>query len=348
MYKKLTQTALLLALSMVLLWLSITYLLPISLPFLLGGALALLAEPAVRWLRDRLKLHRAVATALGVTVVFILSATVITVLLAVLVRQLGHISDFWPRLEESLSQAIAALRQWLRNLAPRMPQSIHRLIDGLAEDFLSDSSALLSGLMSRLPQIATGLVGDLSEWLFGLITGIISGYMISIRLPALKYWLRCRIPERWRSQYLPIAKGVKRALGGWFWAELKLASIAFVLLLAGLSLLGIEHSLTLAALITLVDAFPVLGVGTVLVPWSVLRLVQNDYALGFGLLALYAVIWLTRSVLEPKLLGKELGLDPLVTLVCIYAGFRLWGIGGMLLSPILAMAITQVSKQIER
>jgi predicted PurR-regulated permease PerM len=104
----------------------------------------------------------------------------------------------------------------------------------------------------------------------------------------------------------------------------------------------------LAALITLVDAFPVLGVGTVLVPWSILRFVQNDYVLGIGLLALYAAIWLVRSVLEPRLLGKELGLDPLVTLIAIYAGFRLWGLGGMLLTPILAMAVTQIVKQMER
>ena len=202
-------------------------------------------------------------------------------------------------------------------------------------------------MFSRLPQIATGLVGDLSEWLFALLTGIISGYMISLRLPKLRQWLRCRMPQHWNDRLFPALQGIKRSLCGWILAELKLAGVAFVLLLAGLSLLHTKHSLTLAALITLVDAFPVLGVGTVLVPWSVLRLVQNDYALGFGLLALYAVIWLTRSVLEPKLLGKELGLDPLVTLVCIYAGFRLWGIGGMLLSPIVAMAITQVSKQIE-
>ena len=102
----------------------------------------------------------------------------------------------------------------------------------------------------------------------------------------------------------------------------------------------------LASLITLVDAFPVLGVGTVLVPWSLLELIQGNRGMGLGLLGLYALIWLIRSVLEPKLLGKELGLDPLVTLVCIYAGFRLWGLSGMLLSPIIAMAITQTLKRV--
>lgn len=348
MYKKLTQAALILALSMVLLWLSITYLLPVSLPFLLGTALALLAEPAVRLLRDRMKLHRTAATAIGVTAIFLLSATLITLLLTVLMRQLSQLSSFFPQLEQTLRQAVSALRQWLTDLAPRMPESIHALIDHLAEDILSDSSTLFSGLLSRLPQIATGLVGNLSEWLFGLLTGIISGYMISLRLPKLRQWLHARIPEQWRSQYLPAVKGLKKTLGGWILAELKLAGIAFLLLLAGLSLLQIEHSLMLSVLITLVDAFPVLGVGTVLIPWSILRLIQQDYALGLGLLALYAVIWLVRSVLEPKLLGKELGLDPLVTLVCIYAGFRLWGLGGMLLAPILAMAITQIGKRLER
>lgn len=348
MYKKLTQAALILALSIVFLWLSITYLLPVSLPFFLGAALALMAEPAVRLLSERLKLGRTAATAIGVTAVFLLTVAVLTLVLTFLMRQLRHVGDLFPQLEEGLAQAMAALRQWLLNLAPRMPDSIHAFIDHLAEDILSDSNTLFSELLSRLPQMATGFLGNLSEGLFGLITGIISGYMISIRLPKLRQWLQLKLPERWQSQYIPAIQGLKKRLGGWLLAELKLAGVAFGLLAVGLTLLRVEKPWMLAALITLVDAFPVLGVGTVLVPWSLLRLVQADYALGFGLLGLYAVIWLARSVLEPKFLGKELGLDPLVTLVCIYAGFRLWGLGGMLLSPILAMTITQIVKQIER
>lgn len=348
MYKKLTQAALVMALSTVLLWLSVTYLLPICLPFLLGGALALLAEPAVGWMRERLKLRSALCSAIGVTAACILSAAVIILLLSFLFRQLARFGTVWPQLEQGLTQAVSTLRQWLLGLAQQMPEAIHKLIDCLAEDFLSDSTALFSGLLSRLPQIATGLVGDLSEWLFALLTGLISGYMISLRLPKLRQWLRCRMPQDWNDRLFPALQGIKHSLCGWLLAELKLAGVAFALLATGLSLLHTKNSLSLAALITLVDAFPVLGVGTVLIPWSVLRLAQNDYAMGLGLLALYAVIWLVRSVLEPKFLGKELGLDPLVTLVCIYAGFRLWGISGMLVSPILAMMITQTVKSLER
>lgn len=346
MYKKLTQAAFVLALSMVLLWLSITYLLPISLPFALGAGLALLADPAARFLRDRLHLPPAAATAISVTGVFCLCATLLLLLLAFLMGQLRHIGSFFPQIEQGLTQAVSALRNFLLTLAPHMPDSIHHLLDHWAEDLLSDSSSLLSGFISRLPQMATGLLSNLSEWLFGLITGIISGYMLSVRLPRLRQWVRQRLPERWRQQYFPAISGLKRALGGWLLAEVKLAAIAFILLLAGLSLLRIKPVVTLAALITLVDAFPVLGVGTVLLPWAALRLIQQDYALGFGILGLYIVIWLVRSILEPKLLGKELGLDPLLTLVCIYAGFRLWGLFGMLLAPIAAMAFTQAAKQL--
>lgn len=92
----------------------------------------------------------------------------------------------------------------------------------------------------------------------------------------------------------------------------------------------------------LVDAVPVLGTGTVLLPWSLILFLQGDNARSIGLLGLYGVISLTRSVLEPKLVGRELGLDPLVTLFALYAGYKLWGIGGMILSPLLAVTAIQL------
>lgn len=348
MYKKFSQTAIVLTVSILLLWLAIAYLFPISLPFLLGLGLAFLAEPTVQLLTQKLKLPPIAATGLGVTGVFLLTSGILTLLLTLLMQQLTHLTHFFPQLEQGLTQGLTALRQWLTELAPRMPGSIHALIDKWTEDILSDSSTLLQQALSRLPQLAATLVANLSQWIFGIITGVISAYMISLRLPKLRGWIREKLPQRYQGFCLPVVQGFKSALGGWILAECKLAAITFALLWLGFTLLRIDHSLTLAGLITLVDAFPVLGVGTVLVPWGILLLVQGNLSLGLGIFALYGVIWLIRSVLEPKLLGKELGLDPLVTLVCIYAGFRLWGIWGMLLMPILAMGVTQVQKDIRK
>jgi predicted PurR-regulated permease PerM len=138
---------------------------------------------------------------------------------------------------------------------------------------------------------------------------------------------------------------LKKSISGWMFAEVKLAILGFGLMAVGFWLLGISRSLVLAGLIAILDAFPVLGVGTVLIPWALLCLLREETIRGIGLLALYAVVWLSRSILEPRLIGKGLGLDPLVTLMAIYAGWKLWGISGMLLAPILALTVAQVLTQ---
>ena len=132
-------------------------------------------------------------------------------------------------------------------------------------------------------------------------------------------------------------------LSGWFTAQCKLSFVSFLISFLGLVILRIPYALFWALGICLVDAFPVLGTGTILLPWSLLLALQGDTARAVGLCSTYAVISLSRSMLEPKLLGRHLGLDPLATLMALYVGFRLWGIAGMLLAPILTVTAMQLS-----
>ncbi len=328
-------------------WLFMGYLLPIGLPFLLGGILAFAAEPAVALLSGKLHLPRAGATAIAVSGVCLLSATVLTCFLALLLRQSQQLVGVLPGLAQTLTQAMGQLRQWLQTLGQHLPEPLQPLLSGLTEGFFSGGSRLLEQAAMQLPKFATGLLGFLSKGMLGLITGIISAFMISCRLPALKQWWQTRQHSPWQEKSFAILRSLKKAVGGWILAELKLALVAFGILLVGFWLLRISNSFPLAALITVVDAFPILGVGTVLVPWAIICLLRQEIAKGIGLLAIYAVVWLIRSILEPKLIGKGLGLDPLVTLVAIYAGWKLWGILGMLLAPILALTATQTLKQLE-
>lgn len=337
-----------LALSLAGIWLFMGYLLPIGLPFLLGTILALAAEPAVKVLSQRLHLPRSGASGIAVSAVFLLSATVLTFLLALLVRQSQHLVDVLPQLADTITQAMQQLQQWLTELTNRLPPALRPLAGGLTSGIFTNGSAILEQAAMQIPKLVTGLLGMLSSGMLGLITGIISAYMISGRMPALQCWWQTHQPQHWQETWLPALKTIRKALAGWLLAELKLAGIAFVIMLAGFWLLGIQNALVLSALITLVDAFPILGVGTVLAPWAMICLLQQEVARGIGLLAIYGVVWVSRSILEPKLVGKGLGLDPLVTLIAIYAGWKLWGILGMLLAPILALTVTQILKQMER
>ncbi len=321
------------------------YLFSIALPFVLGAALAWGAEPGVSFLSRKAQLPRWAASGVGVTGFFVLVLTLLVGLISLLVRQLGRLSGLLPQLAEAISAGLGSLEGWLSGLAVQLPQSVAPLMQQCVEKLFSDSSALVDQAASRVPQMATGLMGTLGQWGFILFTAILSGYMISARLPGIRSWCREKLPKAWREQYLPALKALRQATGGWLLAQGKLMVLTFILLTAGFFLLQIENALLIAGLVTLVDAFPILGTGTVLIPWSIVCLLQGDSARGIGLLGVYAVVWLLRSVLEPRIVGRELGLDPLVTLFSIYAGFCLMGITGMLIAPIVAMLATQLLKQ---
>ncbi len=346
MSRKTIHFAFLLALILVFFWLFMGYLLPIGLPFLLGLVLAKAAEPATRLLQRRFRLPQGGAVALSVSGVCLLTATVLFLLMSVLARQLQQLADLLPRLESTLQQITQKLQNWLQQFAQRLPGTLGELATGWTENLFSSSGAMMQQAILQLPRLASGLLSGLSKGMLGLVTGLISAYMIAGRLPALRAWWQTYQPQRWQEKWLPALRQLKKGLGGWLWAELKLAGVAFAILLAGFLVLRISNALLWAALVTLVDAFPILGVGTVLLPWAVFCFLQGETARGIGLTMVYGVVWLTRSVLEPKFLGKSLGLDPLVTLVAIYAGLKLWGIAGLLLAPILALTATQLLKQV--
>lgn len=321
------------------------YALPIFIPFLLGLTLALAAEPATARIQRQWGLRRSVAAGIGVTGVLLLSVTVLILVLSPLVRQLGRLAQLLPAAAEAIRQGTQLLRQWLLSLAEKMPMGIRQTVTGILDSLFQDGSGLLQQAAGRLPQMASSALGRLSSGFIGMVTATLSAYMISARLPQLKQQLRTRIPEKWRTRFFPAVKGFRSALGHWLLAQGKLAAVTLALLLMGFWMLKIPNALLWALLVTLVDILPILGVGTVLLPWSLVCYLQGDGLKALGLLGIFLVAWLVRSVLEPKFIGKELGLDPLVTLLCIYAGFRLWGIAGMLLAPAAAICVLQLCRQ---
>ena len=171
-----------------------------------------------------------------------------------------------------------------------------------------------------------------------LITGLISAYLISARLPALVR----KLPRERLRAILSAWKRIRTAVGGWLLAQGKLMGVSFAIVLAGLLLLRVRGAFLWAVGISLVDAFPILGIGTVLLPWAALDFLQGDTPRALGLLGIWVTVSVLRSVLEPKLLGKQLGLDPLVTLMALYAGYKLLGIAGIILAPLLTVTALQL------
>lgn len=320
------------------LWLALRYLLPVLLPFLLGGGVALAAEPLVRLATEKLKLSRPLAAGVGVTASLVGILTLGTVLGAVAVRELGSLAGRLPDLQETAQQGVVLLQDWLVDLSYRAPEGVQPLLQRSATELFDGSSAMLSQVTQRLPAVLGTALGRLGSGVIGLGTGVLAAFLISVRLPQLKAAGQKLLPESWREKYLPALRRMRRALGGWLKAQAKLALMTYVVVAVGFLLLRVPYGPAWAAAVALVDAVPVLGTGTVLVPWAVVWLLQGQGIQAVGLLLIYGVAASVRAILEPRLVGKHLGLDPLATLVALYVGYRLWGFLGLLVTPILASA----------
>lgn len=327
-------------LAAILLW---RYGLPVALPFLLGALVALAAEPLVALLSK--KTGRGVASAIGVSVTLAGLLTLLALLTSLLMHQLTGLTGSAGQVVSAVRAGLGTLQDTLNDLTYKAPKDIQPLLHRTVEGVFSDGGAVLDSVLERLPAAAGAVLGYVASSFLAVGTGCLAAYMISARLPRLRQALHALPPESPAGKVLPRLRRVRHALWGWLKAQGSLCLICFGILLVGFWLLGIDQALLWAAVIALVDAVPLLGTGTVLIPWAVVCLLQGQQLRALGLLAIYAVALLSRSALEPRLVGKNLGLDPLITLVSLYAGYRFWGFGGMLVSPLLCVIVKEAASE---
>ena len=314
-------------------------LLPLLLPFFLAYLVSLGVEPAVAALGRRTRLPRWVRSGLWVTLFFLGAGLLLCFFGRILWEELLRLVRQLPELLHQLQPSLETLRHSLESLAGRAPESLSAPLIRWIGELFTGGAGLLESLYAFLSGLVSGMVTGLPRLFVSLVTTVIATYMTSAALPQVKDWLRRRLPASWQEWLRQTRTRVRSVFGGWCRAQAKLIGLVFVLLTLGLWILGVEFPLLFGGLIALLDALPVLGTGTVLIPWALISFLQERSGLGFGLLALYGICSLSRSILEPHLVGKQLGLPPLATLMAFYVGYRLFGILGMILLPLAAMVV---------
>ncbi len=323
-------------------YLAAHYLLPVAVPFLIGALIAWLTDPAVRFLMRKSQMPRWVCSGMTVGLFYLLLGTGLYLLCRQILLELTELGRQLPTLLSSLTEPMARLHAWLEGLAERAPDGLGTALEGYVDRLFSGSAGWVDTLNDKIFTAATALLTGLPGAVLLLVTSVLSSFMFSSQLPAVSGWLRSVIPLRHRGKVTLVADRLKRAFGGWCIAQLKLMGVTFCIVTSGLFLIGIDYALLFGVLIALIDALPVFGTGTVLIPWGLFMFVRGQSRCGFGLLILYGVATLTRTALEPKLVGRQIGLNPLVTLLALYAGYRVMGLAGMILFPIGALLVKQL------
>lgn len=316
--------------------------LPGLLPFLLGCGLASLLDPAVVFSCKKLHLSRRWA-----------AAAILLIFLAILTA-----GGFFllRRLWFELTLLSKKLPAWIALLPPlhqKLDNLIYRWTVAVSPDLRAVLQESLTLAAKQLTELISSLSRTLLEWLSNgimalprvalfVFTALLASYFFLSGKPALIKFFQKQIPARWMPRLNKTIDQLKTALGGWLKAQGILIAVTFLLLTTGFLLIKVDAAILLAAGIALLDALPVFGTGTVLFPWAVFCLLNGELRRGLSLVVLYAVLWLTRSLLEPKLIANRAGLHPLATLLAIYLGFSLFGVIGMLLAPLAAVLVAQL------
>ena len=170
-----------------------------------------------------------------------------------------------------------------------------------------------------------------SVLVYSVVT-ILSAYFFIADRDRIMAFVRSHMPQ-WAKKYSQYIKSeVCRLIEGYFIAQFKIMAVVWLILTAGFFLLGVRYSLLWGFLIAFLDFLPVFGTGTALIPWGIVKLLGGEYAFAAGLLLIYVLTQVIRQVIQPKLVGDSLGLNPMLTLFLLYLGFKVNGIAGMILA----------------
>lgn len=323
-----------------LVWGAIRWFLPLTAPFLLGWLIAAMAEPVTAFLSRR-RFPRSLSAGISVSLVLTVLLGLVWLVGALGWREVSGLAARVPEYAEAMSGRITAFRDWLLTLSERLPEGMGQVMARTVTGLFTESSVLLDKAASGALSAAGNVAGRIPGGALTVGTALISAYMIGGQYPTLKALIR--ESPGFSRRVLPAAQRLGKTVGLWLRAQLRLSGMTLAIVAGGLALLRVEHWLAWAVVTAIVDAVPILGTGTVLIPMALAALLWGEQVRAIGLGALYVTAMLTRSALEPRLVGRQLGMNPLLTLMALYAGYRIWGIWGMILSPVLAVTVRQIA-----
>jgi len=312
-------------------------------PFIVATVIALLIDSPVSFLEKKFKIKRAAATLIILLIFVSVFGTLVALILYRIFSEMVKFTKTFPS-----SESIMAIIQRLLGSGQIFFDTLHPDIVNVINKNLGQLIQTATGYITSALQTAIdttiGLITSLPSMLIFLLVTLISTFFITRDKSEIVAFLLRQMPKGWEMKLQSVKHDLAVALVGFFKAQAILISITFVLLLVGYTLMGLEYALFVAVLTSFVDALPVLGSGSVLIPWAIVNILMQNYPFAIKLIVLYGVILVVRQILEPKLIGRGLGLHPLIALMSMYVGLQLFGVGGLIIGPVLAIIVKALQK----
>jgi sporulation integral membrane protein YtvI len=307
-------------------------------PFIIAFIISSIVEPIIRFLMKKAKLPRKIAA--PVTILFFLCSFGVIIVLAI-IRLIHEIKSIAVILPDIISDLYFNLTSWINkgiDIVGWLPSEISDTVLNV----VTDISKNLTNLLSRVTKGAYTTAISIPEALLFIIITLLATYFISSDRERISNYFTSQFPKKWTKRAKYIIDDMFSAFLGYIKAQLIIMAITFMELFAGFLIIGIKYSLLLAFIISILDALPILGTGGFLIPWSLYSFFTGNIRLGVSLLILYGIALTVRQLLEPKIIGTQIGLYPLVTLIAMYVGLKTIGIFGLILGPIILLVVKNI------
>ena len=305
-------------------------------PFIVAWLFASLLNKVVTWGERSFKIHRGLGTIVSMLTILSGILFALSVVVGKLWEQIVNFTKMLPDATKQLTLQVGTLEEKIGNVLPMLVNDKIMIdLDALVEQMMNSLSSFLSSVIP----VAYSAISKVPDILLFTIAMLLATFFMTKDYYKIKDFVKAQFSDTIVDKIVIMQRGIIGAIGGYIRTQVILMSMTFAICLVGLFIFDVNYALLLAVIIAIVDALPVFGSGTILIPWCLYNLLIDHYSLAIGLLCIYGVIFVARQVMEPKILSSQIGVYALVTLMAVYIGYKTIGFIGLILGPAIVVVL---------
>ncbi len=312
-------------------------------PFLIAYIISIMIDPIIKFVNKKIRLSRKVSSVIVLATIFVIIAAL---LVWGIVRLVAETTNLLEGLNVYLEKTLNFISERVSSFdfsKYKVSDDVINIFEDTTTDYLNTFTKYLKDLLTKILNYITSL----PNMFINVIITILATYFITSDKFYILDRMEHHLSKKMVGKITKHAKEITSSLGGYLKAEIILSIITFMVVLTGLNIfyligMNVDYPILMAIVIGFVDALPILGAGSVMIPWSIILFLNSNNSLAFSVIGLYIFIVVLKQLLEPKLVSNNIGIHPIFTLIAMYTGFKLIGIMGLLIGPIVLIIIKNI------
>lgn len=308
-------------------------------PFVIGWGIAAIASPVVNWLEKRFNIVKKLGSALIVILVIALIVSAFYFAISRMITEIGGFLENIPSLYSQLESGMRQIGNTMSIVFERLPEDVQSGWNTAIGNLNQHLGDLVKNIGAPTMEAAGNIAKRLPSYLIFLVVSLLSAYFFTVQREEVVKWMRHMAPPSVEKRMALVMDNLRYAVGGYFKAQFKIMGVVFIVLAVGFAILGVDYFILIAFLIAFLDFLPFFGTGTALFPWALYMFFMGRYRFAIILVVIYIVTQVLRQLLQPKLVADSIGMNPLVTLLLLYIGYRVSSVLGMILAVPIGMVL---------